>query len=159
MINGCYLTTVNLPFNEGILNEIKESKIFEKKPVLKIQCKSVSEEDPLHLFVDSGAEVKEYLLETQLSLLNLSKVRELDLIPANIQEEINFRSSAMWDCGQQFDQAILSQLSRADCLSNISRLNILLSREDLTRYLWKYYMPRMVNLLELNITVLERKAG
>ena len=103
--------------------------------------------------------MKEYLLESQLSLLNLSKVREVDLIPANIQEEINFRSSAMWDCGQQFDQAILSQLAKEGCLSNISRLDILLSREDISRNLWKDFMPAMVNLLELNITVLERKAG
>jgi len=116
-------------------------------------------EDPLHLFVDSGPGVKEYLLESQLSLLNLSKVREVDLIPADIQEEVNFRSSAMWDCGQQFDQAILSQLAKEGCLSNISRLDILLSREDISRNLWKDFMPAMVNLLELNITVLERKAG
>ena len=68
------------------------------------------------------------------------------------------RSSDMWDCGQQFDQAILSQLSSEGCLSNISRLDILLSREDLSRNLWKDFMPAMVNLLELNITVLERKS-
>ena len=159
MINGRYRTTVNLPFNEGILKEIKESEVFEKKPVLRLQCKSVADEDPLHLFVDSGPGVKEYLLESQLSLLNLSKVREVDLIPVNIQEEINFRSSAMWDCGQQFDQAILSQLAKEGCLSNISRLDILLSREDISRNLWKDFMPAMVNLMELNITVLERKAG
>ena len=69
------------------------------------------------------------------------------------------RSSEMWDCGHQFDQAILSQLAREGCLSNIYRLDILLSREDLSRKLWKDFMPAMVNLQELHITVLERKAG
>ena len=48
----------------------------------------------------------------------------------------------MWDCSQQMDQ---------DCLANISRLDILLCREDLSRSLWK-------DLVELNIMVLDRKA-
>ena len=162
MINGRNLTTVNLPFGEGFLKEIKESQVFEKKPVLRLQCKSLLgslAEDPLHLFVDSSSGVKEYLLETQLTLLSLSKVREVDLIPANFQEEINQRSSSMWDCGQQFDQAILSQLAKQGSLGNISRLSVMLSREDISRNLWKDFMPAMVNLMELNITVLERKAG
>ena len=61
----------------------------------------------------------------------------------------------MWDCGQAFDQAILSQLSSQGSLSNIFRLDILLSREDISRNLWKDFMPAMVSLVELNITVLE----
>ena len=65
----------------------------------------------------------------------------------------------MFDCGQQFDQAILSQLSGQGGLSNLARLDILLSREDISRNLWKNFMPAMVNLEELNITVMERKAG
>ena len=50
----------------------------------------------------------------------------------------------MWDCSQQMDH---------DCLANISRLDILLCREDLSRRrsLWK-------DLVELNIMVLDRKA-
>ena len=65
----------------------------------------------------------------------------------------------MWDCGQGFDLAILSQLSSQGSLSNLFRLDILLSREDISRNLWKDFMPAMVNLVELNITVLEMKAG
>ena len=83
-INGRYLTTLNLPFGEEILNDMKESKIFEKKPVLRLQCKSISQQDPFSLFVDSSYEVKKYVIEAQLSLLYLSKVRELDLVPVNI---------------------------------------------------------------------------
>ena len=78
MINGRYLTTLNLPFGEEFLNDIKESKIYEKKPVLKLQCKN-----PLSMF-DSSFKEKEYTIKYQLSLLNLSKVRELDLVPVNI---------------------------------------------------------------------------
>ena len=65
----------------------------------------------------------------------------------------------MFDCGQQFDQAILSQLSGQGSLNHLARLDILLSREDISRNLWKNFMPAMVNLQRLNITVLERKAG
>ena len=65
----------------------------------------------------------------------------------------------MWDCGQAFDRALLHQLSAQGSLGNISRLNILLSREDISRNLWKDFIPAMVNLAELNVTVLERKAG
>ena len=92
MINGRYLTSVNLPFGEEFLNDIKESKILEKKPVLRLQCKNVSHyptitnlQDPLSLFVDSSVELKQYIIESQLSLLYLSKVRELDLVPVNIK--------------------------------------------------------------------------
>ena len=157
MIKGRYLTTVDMPFDEDILKEIKETQLIEKKPVLKLRSKSLPGSDGL--FVDSSQAVKQYLLESQLSLLCLSQVREVDLVPDNILEEINYRSSGQWDCGQQFDQALLAQLASQDCLANISRLNILLCREDLARNLWKDFMPAMVNLVELNITVLERKAG
>ena len=89
MINGRYLTTLNLPFGEEFLNDIKESKILEKKPVLRLQCKNVPHsptllQDPLSLFVDSSFELKQYTIESQLSLVYLSKVRELDLVPVNI---------------------------------------------------------------------------
>ena len=78
MINGRYLTTVNLPFGRFI-NDIKQSEILEKKPVLRLQCK-----DDLDMFVDTSLEIKQYLIETQLSLLNLSQVQEVDLVPVNI---------------------------------------------------------------------------
>ena len=185
MINGRYLTSVNLPFGDEFLNDIKESKILEKKPVLRLQCKNVPHsptsptllQDPLSLFVDSSFELQQYTIKSQLSLLYLSKVRELDLVPVNIKfcfflfktlsislkddirDAVNLRSSAMWDCGQAFDLAILSELSSHGSLSNLFRLDILLSREDISRNLWKDFMPAMVNLVELNITVLERKAG
>ena len=187
MINGRYLTSVNLPFGDEFLNDIKESKILEKKPVLRLQCKNVPHsptsptllQDPLSLFVDSSFELQQYTIKSQLSLLYLSKVRELDLVPVNIKfcfffwlfntisislkddirDAVNMRSSAMWDCGQAFDLAILSELSSHGSLSNLFRLDILLSREDISRNLWKDFMPAMVNLVELNITVLERKAG
>ena len=57
------------------------------------------------------------------------------------------------------DKLILSQLSSRGSLSNLFRLDILLSMEDISRSLWKNFMPAMVNLVELNITVLEKKAG
>ena len=78
MINGRYLTTVNLPFGRFI-NDIKQSEILEKKPVLRLQCK-----DDLDMFVDTSLEIKQYLIETQLSLLDLSQVQEVDLVPVNI---------------------------------------------------------------------------
>ena len=65
------------------------------------------------------------------------------------------RSSVMWNCGQEFDLALLWKLNTDGCLSNISRLDILLGRENLSRNLWKNFMPAMVSLVELNITVLE----
>ena len=71
----------------------------------------------------------------------------------------SLRSSGMWDCGQQLDLSILSELATQGCLRNISRLDILLSMENISRKLWKVFMPAMVSLVELNITVLERKAG
>ena len=78
MINGRYLTTVNLPLGRFI-KDIKQSKILVKKPVLRLQCKT-----NLDMFVDTSFEAKKYVLETQFSLLDVSKVREVDLVPVNI---------------------------------------------------------------------------
>ena len=72
------MTTVNLPLGRFI-KDIKQSKILVKKPVLRLQCKT-----NLDMFVATSFKAKKYVLETQFSLLDVSKVREVDLVPVNI---------------------------------------------------------------------------
>ena len=82
MINGRYQTTVKLPFDDGILSDLNEAKIFEKKPVLRLLCPA--QDLVLSKFVETNRNAKKYILRTQMCLLNLSKVQELDLVPVNI---------------------------------------------------------------------------
>ena len=83
MINGRYLTSVNIPFNpnRGLMAEVKRSDVLEKKPLLRLKCKiSYS----FIQFMEAGFHAKQYLLESQMGLLCLSSVREVDLVPKNI---------------------------------------------------------------------------
>ena len=82
MINGRYQTTVTLPFDEETLSDLKESKIFEKKPVLRLL--SPAHYQVLSKFVENSMAAKKYLLDTQMCVLNLSQVQELDLVPVSI---------------------------------------------------------------------------
>jgi len=180
LINGRYLTTINLPFtiNGGFMNEIKKSKVIEKKALLRLECKkprndlsSLQEHLPsilsqdshyshsLYQFVDTCHVVKQYVLETQLDLLDLSKLRELDFVPENIRQEVSNFTVSMMECALSFDHIIASRLGRVGALANISRLDIMLGLEETGHDLWKKYLPSLNNLLELNIVVLERKAG
>ena len=84
MINGRYLTTVIFPFAGGFLKDIEQSQIFEKKSVLRLECKNNFASNHLNMFVESSSFTKDYLIETQLSLLNMTKLREVDLFPVNI---------------------------------------------------------------------------
>ena len=86
MINGRYLTSVSFPFGGRFLNDIEKSQIFEKKSVLRLECKNnlSSPHFDMSMFVETSLAAKQYLIQTQLSLLNLSKVREVDLVPVNI---------------------------------------------------------------------------
>ena len=175
MINGRYLTSVNIPFNlKGFMAEVMRSEVLEKKPLLRLECKKLDSDripqpggqdiiscqgDSLIRFMDSGFQMKQYVLEFQMGLLSLSSVREVDLVPDNIRNQVASISPVMWECAEDFDHVILSHLAGLGALKNISRLDILLGIEDISHDLWKKYLPSLTSLLELNITVLERRAG
>ena len=134
MICGRYL----LMLPEGAFRkELKESNTIQKKPLLRIERKK-----PMTL--------NHLLLLTQLDLLRLQNLRELDLgtrIPAN-------RPSWTWTSTALMDKNILNRLSELGALQNLSRLEVIIPEESFAKYLWEEIIPK-VKLQSLRLTVVE----
>ena len=98
-----------------------------------------------------------YILKSQMALLQLDKVREIDLVPRAISP-IEMKSPAMWESFQDYDRIILRHMSYLDILRNLSRLEIMIVDEDFSQTVLKEFMPKLKNLLEFKVTIAERKA-
>ena len=147
MICGRYL----LMLPEGVFNTI------QKKPLLRIELKKPMTNNHM-------------LLLTQLDLLRLQNLRELDLgtrIPANwtalapaVRADINWT----WSATALMDKYILNRLSGLGALQNLSRLDVFIpddsfakysfAKYSFAKYLWEEIIPK-VKLLSLRLTVVE----
>ena len=92
-----------------------------------------------------------------MALLQLEKVREIDLVPRAISPQ-EVKSPAMWDSFQDYDRIILRHMSGMDILRNLSRLEIMIVDEDFSQTVLKEFMPKLPNLLEFKVTIIETKA-
>ena len=106
-------------------------------------------------FVKSRHRAREYIIHSQMALLQLDKLREVDLVPRDISQEYPV---GLWDSFQNFDKIILRQMSHLDILRNLSRLEIMIVDEDFSQTVMKEFMPKLTNLLEFKVTIMERKA-
>ena len=85
--------------------------------------------------VKSTLGVREYVLHSQMALLQLDQVREIQLVPRDISPE------------HHADKIIMRQMSRLDILRNLSRLEIMIVDEDFSQTVLKEFMPKLTNLL------------
>ena len=164
LIHGRYLTSINIPFDESFLQEIAATDSIEKKPLLRLQCtkqrgerRDDSGEDFMSTFVESRHGVRQYILQSQMALLQLDKVREIDLVPREISPQ-HMKNHVMWDSFQAFDKIIMRQMSRLDMLGNLSRLEIMIVDEDFSQTVLKEFMPKLKNLLEFRVTITETRS-
>ena len=130
--------------------------------MLRLQCtKPLGEgefgsvERFMSTFAEYGHGIREYVLHSQMALLQLDQVREIQLVPRDISPDIGH---AMLDSFQAFDKIIMRQMSRLDILRNLSRLEIMIVDEDFSQTVMKEFMPKLTNLLEFKVTIMERKA-
>ena len=72
LIAGQYIISMNIPFPTEFLSELKSVSSIEKKPLLKIECRKFE-----NYGLGYCPNILEYLLWTQLPLLDLSKLREI----------------------------------------------------------------------------------
>ena len=84
LISGRFLASLDFPLSLSFINEVAATSKLEKKPLLKIRCKS-TDDDTMLLSPNSS----DYMFQWQLSLLSLDKVRELDFVPAGIRLDGN----------------------------------------------------------------------
>ena len=169
LIHGRYLTTINIPFDESFLQELAATDSIEKKPLLRLQCTKLrgkggedggdggdGGEDFMSTFI-STLSTSKYIIHSQMALLQLDKVREIDLVPRSLSQQ-HMKNHVMWDSFQAFDKIILRQMSRLDILGNLSRLEIMIVDEDFSQTVLKEFMPKLKTLLEFRVTITETRS-
>ena len=105
LINGKYLTSLNVPFDAHFLKEVSSTNTIEKKPLLKLKCpksresfREVYKDEPAksqmmsqmsvdHVLSDNTSKTNtDYMIHLQLSFLSLEELREVDLLPEGLDE-------------------------------------------------------------------------
>ena len=86
LIAGQYLTSISIPYSPEFVSEMKTAKSIDRKPLLKLEIgksKGICLQTMLRGGYTTGyyyPRIIEYLMESQLSLLDLRQVREIDLV-------------------------------------------------------------------------------
>eukprot|EP00092_Neocalanus_flemingeri_P008963 GFUD01009644.1.p1 GENE.GFUD01009644.1~~GFUD01009644.1.p1 ORF type:complete len:460 (+),score=96.16 GFUD01009644.1:81-1460(+) len=167
MIAGKFLLSISFPFPVSFIKEVMDDDSFEKKPLLKLSGKKTrdefktipditedySEPSSLHkLIIGNSPEMMDYLVFSQMSLLSLHKLRELDLVPESVKQEGRLLGQRIMDSYSSFDCSLLRHISRLGSLKCLTRLDMLV---DQNLYL-EQFMAELPNLLELGLTILTR---
>jgi len=169
LIAGRFLTSIDIPFNVDFNAEVAASSIFEKKPLLKMKSKKSKDEfkifedmpdefsasSSIHeIIVENSPDMTDYMVQGQLALLSLDKLREVDLVPASAMEEggSRFFTQRVMDSYSNFDSGLLRQLSRMGSLSHVTRLDVLV---DHNFYL-EQFMTQFPSLIELGLFITTR---
>jgi len=156
LIAGQYLLSINLPFPSDFLRDVNKAAIIEKKPLLKIECHKFEnyqfKEVQMLVGVELGycINILEYLLETQLSLLDLRKLREIDLVQSNL--DVNTHDM---DKIHSFDMELLQQIKSFGSFENVTRFQVLM--DERSKFL-KEHIEMMPSLIELGLHIHTRKS-
>jgi len=177
MISGRFLTSINFPFNVDFNAEVAATSNVEKKPLLKMRCKKskdefkifpdmpdeFSEPSSIHkIIVENCPGMTEYMVQSQLSLLSLENLREIDLVPDKIMDEGGNRalSQRVMNSYSIFDLKLLRQISRFGSLSCVTRLDVLVDiiyfyrpmNDEIENYL-EQFMSQFPSLIELGLFI------
>ena len=143
LICGNFITSLNFPFDESFIQEIHMAKSIEKKPLLRLVCdksktqfkgnlkgmyKAFTQKVSIQKVVSSAcSETIDYFVYSQLSLLSLNQLREVNLIPENFETGfIRHESTKTLDNYKQLDTSILKVLQSSDCLKNLTKMDIVM---------------------------------
>jgi len=141
------VATLNIPFSNKFIAELDAVKTFHKKSVFRL--KSLKEDDTC--VPDDEAIFVEYMISSQLALVDLKKLREVDLMPktleahGQVERATNSRLAVFVD----FDRVLMRRLDQLGCLTNLTRLDVLVDKQC---YL-EEHMPHLTNLIKLSLTV------
>ena len=140
LINGQYLTAVNIPHDVNFYKEIRKTG-FDVKPLLKLQS---NKNYPVDYFIaDWGKFAIDYIINTQLSMLVTTSLREIDLVPFNAREGMsalpapgrirypyNELNSSSKEKLFELDSGILHDLANTNSLKHVSRLSLMTSHRS-----------------------------
>ena len=121
LISGRHITSLDFPFSTQFLSELSLSPIIEKKPLLRIRSNKSNDTnvpDDEDVFV-------EYMVASQLALLSLAGLRELHLVPRNLELWDVFRpSNTRISSFLEFDRILLRQIGGLGGLANVTRSDL-----------------------------------
>ena len=162
LIAGRFLTSIDFPFNLDFSAEIAATQALEKKPLLKIKSKKTKDEfrilpnkpTSIHKIIWSWRskcpDMIDYLVHSQLSLLSLDQLREVDLVPDNFPRTWNgYPHSGVLDSYFNFDMGLLRQISRMGSLSHVTRLDVFVDHH----FYLEEFMSKFPSLLEFGLTI------
>ena len=133
MIAGRFLMSINLPFPVNFIEEVMNTDCVYKKPLLRLRCKKTREEFKIfsnmsddylpismnEITLEQCPQMRDYMVLSQMSLLSLDKVREVDLVPESFKQEGLFGMLTNRLFGQKtlisyisFDFRVLGHISR-----------------------------------------------
>merc|ERR1719244_2485865 len=119
------------------------------------RCKISCKKDGMMFKLNSSS--SDYMFQSQLSLLSLDKVRELDFVPARLHLDGNGEVQAMnrptRSKNEQFDLRLLHHIKSMGSLEHVSRLDILFN--DCWTQQWHKTLQMFPRLAELGITLLK----
>ena len=122
LINGQYLTSINIPHDPSFhfLKEIRETGSLEVKPLLKLKCDKSWQTS--HIIKDCSKHLLSYTVASQMSMLETSKLREIDLVQDKVEISPNWFGNG--DNCFEIDNTIICELVRSKSLNHVSRLSL-----------------------------------
>ena len=140
------ITTLGFPFSPQFVSKLGLSKMVEKKSVLRLRSSKTNDS----IIPDDEDVFVEYLVTSQLALLDLSNLRELNVLPPKLELQTTSQASqSRLSSFIMLDRILLYHVSLSGCLRFITRLDILV---DYNCYLHEY-IEQLPNLLHLGLAV------
>jgi len=167
MINCRFLSSLDFPFHSSFLRELEKTDLLEKKHLLKLRCKKTrqavcptaqhdwEEDQTMHwLMLETTTSLSRYMMRSQLSLLSLSFLRELDLVPESFRDTWGVRrlDQVEVELYLNFDKMLVLELQKQGHLAHLTRLGVM---QDHHMYL-QDHVATLNSLIELNISILTR---
>jgi len=159
LIAGKYLTSLSIPFSPEFVREMRTSKSIDRKPLLKLEfgkSRSICLQTILR-GISVFSSLIEYLIDSQLSLLDLRQLREIDLVfnspvALTMHDMSNIRNFYIAYLINPWPNSISKLNSIA--FENITRLSLMMGEDS---FAVKCIVSASTNLIELGLHIHARK--
>ena len=148
LITGSFILHLGFPFDQSFISEVLSASVIQKKPLLLLHCTNFRTISPLLLSKQDTWPTLCYLLAYQLSLLDLSLLRQVTFAAASIL----LGSPTPCSCSRcrtelaaagLFDLALLNKIEQGGLGDRISRIELLV--DDISAD----FLDSFPNLLQL----------
>jgi len=168
LIAGRFLLTIDFPFSAHILKQILSLNRIKKKPLIQLTCRKPrikifqgNADTSMHNLIKSNCGLipglTDYLVFSQLSLLSLHKLREVNLLPESVMEHregnVRYIGQKVLDSYMSIDCQLMKQISRFGSLSCLTRLDVMVDQN----FFLEQFMDQLPNLLELGLLIMTRR--